>query len=203
MLENDFYYSFIGRCLKTSFSNDKSIAPNIYNNFQCVCFWLIRATWVCILSTLLAAATAIASIIVKYAWIWLMVIVYISKLADSREVFFVFCMRTARPRTLNRINNELMGKNYRFDYLHFYFANWITFTSGILDGTIKQSRAEQSKSNIVQQKSRSNRIKSLNCRIEQKETYSESKAPDKQCERETETKICNHYNGNIVQCTPK
>lgn len=67
----------------------------------------------------------------------------------------------------------------------------------------EQSRAEQSKSNIVQQKSRSNRIKSLNCRIEQKETYSESKAPDKRCERETETKICNHYNGNIVQCTPK
>lgn len=117
---------------------------------------------------------------------------------QSRGFFCVFCMRTARPRTLNRINNELMGKNYRFDYLHFYFANWITFPSGILDGTIKQSRTEQSKSNIVEQKSQSNRIKSLNCRIEPIETYSESKVPDERCVRKIETQICNHYNGNIV-----
>lgn len=100
--------------------DDKSIAENVPIS-KSVCCRLVEATWAYNLMV-----CEWASSLVKYTWIWLTVIVYIHKLADS--VFFLswlalICARAcAGIRSLESNKQRINGKNYRFDYLHFYFA---------------------------------------------------------------------------------
>lgn len=117
------------------FNRNASIAENV-PILKSVCFWLgcnssHVSTWAHILIVLKWASPSSFATRLCDKMCFNMAACNCLHLQIGRQTWFHVQNEENKKRWRESNKQRINGKIYRFDYLHFYFANWITFASGI------------------------------------------------------------------------